>query len=43
MVIRDTPHYLAKGELEVQKKQRLDKISNARSAAAVSDSPRRAQ
>jgi hypothetical protein len=43
MVIRDTQHYLANGELEVQKKQRLDKISNARSAMTVSDSPRRAQ
>jgi hypothetical protein len=40
MSIRDTQHYLTKGELEVQKKQRLDKISDARSTSAVSDSPR---
>jgi hypothetical protein len=29
MVLCDTQHYLSKGELEVQKKQRLDKISDA--------------
>jgi hypothetical protein len=43
MVIRDTQHYLAKGELEVQKKQRMDKIFDARSATLASHSPHRVQ